>query len=60
MIEQIREWLLTCPLLSGQRLNINHLSGDALEKGNAAVSQAAALALVADLAISSSQYSPGW
>ena len=31
MIEQIREWLLTCPLLSGQRLNINHLSGDALE-----------------------------
>lgn len=31
MIESIREWLLCCPLLAGERLNVNHLQGDALE-----------------------------
>lgn len=31
MIEKIREWLLTCPLLSEQRLNVNHLLGYGLE-----------------------------
>lgn len=31
MIEAIRKWLLTCPLLEGQRLNVNNLGGDVLE-----------------------------
>ena len=31
MVEKIREWLLACPLLEGQRLNVNHLLGDSIE-----------------------------
>lgn len=31
MIEKIREWLLTCPLLADQRLNVNHLLGYGIE-----------------------------